>query len=177
MHTDFYTVKEAKEQEYRNYINEHIKNVQTTFKNLVSCKDIIEYLQSETWDPLYLPGLSNSIKEHDISKFGPYEFDQYRKEYYPVNDEEKQANKKDYDEAWIHHYTINKHHWDSWKTCPDLMPMNCVIEMLCDWFAMSIKFGGKTTDWYNKQKDIVLGVNQQRVVEKVMQMYGEKFES
>ena len=172
------TVKEAKEQEYRDYITEHIHNVQKTFRNITLSDKIMNYLNSmaTTSDPLYMRALENSIQDHDKSKFGPEEFDAYRIEYYPVNDAEKANNKQNMDAAWKHHYTNNKHHWDSWKSCPDLMPMNCEVEMICDWCAMSMKFGGKTIDWYKKQNNIVLGAKQRKVVETVLAMYRDEFE-
>lgn len=175
---EYKTVKEAKEQEYINCIVEHIANVQKAFKNIKSSEKIMEILKnaSTASDPLYMQALENSIKDHDKSKFGPEEFDAYRIEYYPVDDSEKKDNKSRMDNAWKHHYTLNKHHWDSWKACPNLMPLNCVVEMICDWCAMSMKFGGKTIDWYNKQQNIILGAKQKKIVEKVLLVYNHEFE-
>ena len=81
-------------------------------------------------------------------------------------------------DAWDHHYRNNYHHPMFWKCVeiirldeygvpvevnpnygivkqdPDDMTLIAILHMICDWEAMSIKFGGKTTDWYvNKAED------------------------
>ena len=59
-----------------------------------------------------------------------------------------------YNDAWKHHYTNNKHHPEFWinedGTIRD-MDLDAIIEMLCDWNAVSLMFGTSVLDWYEKQ--------------------------
>jgi len=79
---------------------------------------------------------------------------------------------EDYNDAWFHHYTRNPHHPKFWKntfikesgkygnplkwsvlTVPADMSIEMdivsILHMICDWEAMSMKFGGSTIEWYN----------------------------
>ena len=78
--------------------------------------------------------------------------------------ETKKAN----NEAWQHHYLHNKHHWIHWchvtecyskstKTSKELkldmprpMSLKYIKQMICDWEAMGIKFGGTAQEFYLK---------------------------
>lgn len=134
---------ENKEQEYKNYIEEHIKNTKKAWE-LVQPKLINEYK------------IPNSLKEkvddlienHDKSKYSKEEFEAYRKYFFP--EEGKEKNKEEFNEAWKHHYTINKHHWQHW--IGKKMPLEYILEQLCDWKAMGMKFGDTPQAYYNKQK-------------------------
>ena len=52
------------------------------------------------------------------------------------------------------------------------MPFAFVVEMCCDWIAMSMKFGGDAYHWYlenKKEKD--LGVKQDEWTRTILKMY------
>lgn len=70
-------------------------------------------------------------------------------------------------DAWEHHQVRNKHHWNYWtydlekfyslpgvelQDCklatPRPMPLKYIKQMLCDWEAMNIKFGGTSQKYY-----------------------------
>lgn len=71
-----------------------------------------------------------------------------------------------FDIAWEHHQLKNKHHWNYWTydidayytqmcdlySCkldvPNIMPKRYIIEMICDWTAMSMKFGDTPQEYY-----------------------------
>lgn len=76
-----------------------------------------------------------------------------------------------FDKAWIHHFYKNKHHWDhycyDWAKYnkdkrkyaainiedykleePVAMPIKYICQMVCDWDAMSIAFGGTSLEFY-----------------------------
>lgn len=74
---------------------------------------------------------------------------------------------KDFDAAWEHHQIRNKHHWNYWtydldkyysepgislQECklknPKPIPYKYIKQMLCDWEAMNIKFGGTSQKFY-----------------------------
>ena len=122
---------------------------------------------------------------HDLSKFSPSEFKAYAENFYGVKDCRKcesymncdynqiglGANNwakecidykyKGFKNAWVHHYKNNKHHWNYWydpimNTCQD-MPYKYIRQMILDWLAMSLKFGGTPEEYYlNNYNDIIL---------------------
>lgn len=135
---------ENKTEEYKNYIEEHIKNTQKAWQQVQS-KLKGEYEIS----PSLKQKVDELIKNHDKSKFSEEEFEGYRQFFYPKTGEEK--NKKEFDKAWHHHYSVNKHHWQHW--IGKKMPLEYILEQLCDWKAMSMKFGDTPQTYYNKEKN------------------------
>ena len=145
---------EKKEVEYKSYIEEHVSNVWVSFKRLLE---------------LFGDGMTTSMKTelaarcifHDMSKYDIEEFYPYRKNHHPINEEEKKLVKKEYDRAWKRHYTLNDHHWEHWKIDKkgeDVdsnygeMKVVALLELICDWMAMSIKFNNTVKDYYMKEK-------------------------
>ena len=105
--------------------------------------------------------VKEDIENHDASKYSEEEFEPYRIKYYPTTNE-KNADEEtrklidfNSEEAWKHHYKTNDHHpmfWaDSENNSPRDMSLGAIIHMLCDWEAMSYKFGTSTLDWYNNK--------------------------
>lgn len=58
---------------------------------------------------------------------------------------------KDFNKAWEHHYKNNKHHWNYW--IGQDMPEKYIKQMICDWKAMSRKFGDTAQEFYMKNHD------------------------
>jgi len=135
---------------YLKYILEHKKNV---FKTCWRRK-------------LYLHAIT-----HDLSKLNPKEFIPYAEWFYGYHGIklEKEYNheqlnngmscisnnylecKRNFDKAWEHHYQNNHHHWDYWldeKGVPQRMDSKYLNQMICDWEAMSLKFGGFAQEYY-----------------------------
>lgn len=141
------TEKELKEKEYLSYINEHISNVQLSFEKYG--EQLCKILNIKYYD------LLNNVRHHDESKYTDIEFEGYRQYFYPCSDEEK--NKDMFDLAWIHHQNHNPHHPEYWidrseNNIKDMPPIY-IAEMLLDWEAMRIKFGGTTYEYYIKNRD------------------------
>lgn len=161
--------KNKKEEEYMNYIKEHVCNVYNAFNNLFLSRLNQFEINSEyfTLESLYqaIEDLNKGrIQDHDLSKYSEEEFEPYRAKYYPtekersgLTDEAKSLVEKNADIAWQHHYRTNPHHPKYWidkeTGNPIDMDLISIIEMICDWEAMSIKFGGSTLDWYNTKAD------------------------
>lgn len=169
------TVKEA-EQEYTDYINEHIKNVAKAWEEVKEkCKDVIsEYTCG--YPDVTMAMIDSNIQTHDLSKFSKEEFDAYRKNFYPINEDEKKENENDFNAAWKHHYMNNPHHWDYWyhQGREGEMMLIYIIEMLCDWRAMSYKFNSSTLDyWEENKKNIHLGKEQTIIFEKLLNALGD----
>lgn len=161
------------EKEYTRYINEHIKNVQKAWENIKSNFMAMEYIKNTVtnYSPFLIDTIDELVKNHDASKYSEFEFDAYRRNFYPISPEEKENNKEDFEKAWKHHYMNNLHHWNYWynKNDMDAMPFPYIIEMICDWEAMSYKFGGTSKEWYENNKgDIHLGNKQKEIVESLL---------
>jgi len=139
----FLLLENDKEQEYKNYIEEHINNTKKAWQQ-VQNKLKGEY---EISDELKKK-INTLIENHDKSKYSKEEFEGYRQFFFPETGKEK--NKEEFNKSWKHHYTINKHHWQHWVG--KKMPLEYIIEQLCDWKAMSMKFGDTPQSYYNKEK-------------------------
>lgn len=144
---------EKKRKEYSDYIDEHVLNVRKAFEELVDSEipEIMEYLNE----------LQSKINVHDKSKWSEEEFEPYRKNFFPINNEEKENNKSDFDKAWEHHYTNNDHHWQYWLDLDEetLKPFEerkvklAYLEMIADWTGMGYKFGDTAYEYYSAHKD------------------------
>lgn len=165
-----------KEDEYRDYIYEHRCSVKKAWDNMKECNNILEiiseYINTENIST-FIAQLNANINNHDLSKYSKEEFDAYRKHFFPISDEEKESSKEEFDIAWKHHYIYNLHHYDWWyeNNKSDSMPVIYVIEMICDWEAMSYKFGTNTKEWYYKNIDIEihLGEKQRELTERILE--------
>ena len=81
---------------------------------------------------------------HDLSKFSPAEFVPSAK-YFQGSRSPIEAEKEalGYSNAWLHHKSHNKHHWEYWcdydndtgAVFPHKIPYNYVVEMVCDWIG------------------------------------------
>ena len=163
-------LKNKKQEEYIEYIKEHVNNVILSFKEY-----FLPLLEKENLDckSFSFIDLKNAIElnksiinQHDSSKYSDEEFEPYRLKFYPTNYEKSIiSSNNDYsklvvekfEEAWKHHYVNNPHHPNHWVddngNIRD-MDLKYIVEMLCDWQAMSIKFNSNTIDWYtNNAKD------------------------
>ena len=161
--------KNKKQEEYMNYIKEHVNNVYIAFNNLFLSRLNQFEINSEyfTLDLLYqaVEDLNKGrIQNHDLSKYSEEEFEPYRAKYYPtekeisgLTDEAKSLIAKNASIAWQHHYNTNPHHPNYWTDKetgnPIDMDLISIVEMICDWEAMGMKFGESTVDWYNTKAD------------------------
>ena len=158
--------KDLKERKYREYINEHITNVRIAW---LKYKDIL--CKKLNVNPYIL---SNNIDKHDHTKYSEEEFEGYRQYFYPCSDEE--PNEELFNLAWKHHYKNSPHHPEYWvdednKYIKDMEPIY-IAEMLLDWEAMSMKFGGTTYDYYMKEKDNKpFSDNTRKLIEKVIDIF------
>lgn len=140
----------TQEQNYLDYINEHINNVQIAWGTMkIKLDDFLPTQVKMDVDKL--------VNEHDRSKFSPEEFDGYRQWYHPYKNEEKDAEM--YNKAWVHHYTNNPHHWQYWKDKEGVsleQKIPYILEMIADWTAMGYKFGDTPQEFYEKEKNNII---------------------
>ena len=141
---------------YLDYVNNHIKNVQKAWNEEVSLLD-------DDFIKLNKDELASQIAAHDASKYEEDEFDAYRANYNPVNDQEKIDNEANFQAAWYHHFQNNPHHWQHWiDEHGELKPIEnlddikrAYIEMICDWQAMGYVFGDTAKQYYDQNKDTI----------------------
>ena len=90
---------------------------------------------------------------HDMSKFSLEEFIPSALYFQSRNDSPNDEERIEvgYSNAWLHHKSHNKHHWEYWtdfdengNVIPIKIPSKYVIEMVCDWIG-----AGKV---YSKEK-------------------------
>lgn len=165
------------EKKYKKYVDEHRSNVKKAWENIKRNARIMDYSKQQVGNiEFFKMQMDTQIAAHDMSKYDIDEWEPYRKNFFPINDQEKEDNKSDFDKAWIHHYTHNLHHPDWWNINKkkDKMSYAFVMEMCCDWIAMSTKFGGDAYHWYldNKENE-VLGELQQKWVVDILKIYYE----
>ena len=161
--------------EYDNYIHEHVGNVMKGYKwicaHISNMPELQDYLT---------PELQNQLEHHDESKWYPNEYYAYDKYFYGGNRSFKVV--EDFNYAWLHHIHDNPHHWQHWVLLEDdpsngspykvmEMPVNYVIEMICDWWAFSWAKGNlmEIFDWYDKHKEtMLLHPKTKKLVEKIL---------
>lgn len=157
-------LKDAKSIEYHGYINEHRENVVKAYYTLRNIETIllsgIKEISIDVLDKLF-----RRVLHHDKSKYSDEEFEAYRKYFYPINDVEKRESKDDFDLAWKHHYLNNDHHWEHYVINDDIgedsddnynpIPIDALLELVCDWMAMGIKFNNTAIEYYNKNKETI----------------------
>lgn len=167
-----YNDLEMKEDQYINYINEHISNIKCAMINYGD--KLCELLNLD----------SNKLMEliyiHDKSKYDIEEFIAYRMKFYPSTSDTK--SKEDVDElfnlAWLHHQNNNPHHPEYWVLIDDGkvkaldMPNIYIAEMLLDWEAMSMKFHDNTYKYYyEKGKNKILSDKTRATIESVIDIF------
>ena len=147
------TMIESKDK-YTDYINNHIANVQEVYdKNA----DVFKSVFPNVYNSKQVMQLYINIENHDKSKFDENEFWYYAMRFFPVKgiDPNSEKVKKDFKIGWLHHVHNNAHHPNHWALVDDNqiylfdMPDIYIIEMLCDWMAMSKYYNSKTIDYWN----------------------------
>lgn len=147
---------------YDEYLYDHISGVRKAYEWL--CEH--EIIPKDT----YLPNLN----EHDESKRSEKEYKAYDDYFYGTRSA-KVVEAFNY--AWLHHIHHNPHHWQYWVLQHDdepeealEMPMEYVIEMICDWWSFSFKSKNlyEIFDWYEKHNGMKLHEKTRKVVEDIL---------
>lgn len=166
-----------KEEEYMEYIKDHVNNVHRAFENMYNIKDKFEDI--DRYDIL---DAIESVKErglidiHDESKYSDEEFNAYRKHFHSIDDKEKDDSEEDFELAWKHHYENNPHHPEYWIKDgePTDMGIDYIVEMACDWIAMSYSKGGTALQYLNdniEEKQKVMTENTMSILETILDTF------
>jgi len=140
--------KIEKTRQYLDYLEKHIHNIKKAWNYLQEkCKDM-RFIH----DDFVFFSIDGQVEYHDISKLSEHEFVQYRRHFYPCNEEDVY----DIKEAWEHHKKENPHHWQHWTNKeyyhPYELEINCV-HMIIDWMAMGYVFGDTPQKYYESNKN------------------------
>lgn len=162
-------------------------------KNLIKHLKVVhnhrKYVRRMCWKlGLFWQGLT-----HDLSKYSITELKIAK--YYGGNRSPHAVcrDKLGYSPSWMHHYHINKHHWQFWldmedwpdRIIPVKMPYKYVIEMLCDMAGASKAYNPKNWEpkmlwdyWVTKCKGKrLMHPDSEYLIEKLIwnyYQYGEK---
>ena len=158
---------------YDIYLEQHIENVNKA----------ANWLQDNLG--IYLSDDAGYIfPDHDKSKYSPEEYEAYDKYFYGKN--RSFAVTQAFKYAWLHHIHNNPHHWQHWVLLNDdepeevlEMPIEYVIEMICDWWSFSFAKGNlmEIFDWYEQHKDMKLHPNTRKEVEKILDQIRNKLKT
>lgn len=154
--------------EYDKYLIEHKENVRKGYAWLeTNLPDIIQNI-----------GMWNTNFSHDASKSEPDEYEAYDKYFYGGNRSYQVV--QDFNKAWLLHIHRNPHHWQYWVLINDDpkegeiildIPMEYIIEMICDWWSFSWKTGNlfEVFKWYEEHKDYIkLSHRTRKIVENIL---------
>lgn len=147
----------VKSQEYISYIDIHrayVKAAYNTYKDFfITYFNIPSKLEND---------IDKQITNHDKSKYTYNEFNAYRRYFYPTTEENNQTDKNTinyFHKAWLHHIHENPHHPEHWMYYDDetnklillKIPDRYIIEMICDWVAMSKLDIKDMIKWYTEK--------------------------
>ena len=157
-----------KENEYMNYISNHIDRVIKAYERL---RDKILVNEGQEFIDAFATMNRLIGKQQSIVGDGT---DVKVKSYDLMTPNDKEIDEA-FEAAWRHHYQNNPHHPEYWydfenKTIKEEMPLHFIIEMIADWMS----FGDNTLDWWNNspegklQKSIILSPNNIKVIEYIL---------
>ena len=162
--------------EYDNYLEQHKANVRKGFEWLrENLPGLVENVPNLEWQICF---------NHDQSKTEPDEYEAYDAYFYGGNRSYQVV--QDFNYAWLLHIHRNPHHWQYWmlqNDDPELgeivldMPMNYIIEMICDWWSFSWSKDDlmEIFKWYEERKNYIkLSEMTRGEVESILNLMKEK---
>lgn len=167
--------------QYDNYLKEHKANVIKGFEWMrENLPDLIRVFDNGNIDLDWQICL-----DHDQSKTDQEEYGAYDAYFYGNN--RSFGVVQDFNKAWLHHIHNNPHHWQHWILINDdpdegeiliSMPLNYIIEMICDWWSFSWSEGDLTSifKWYNEHKNIRLANDTHFTVNDILNQIKQKLE-
>lgn len=155
-----YPTRAASHEAYKEYVNNHIRFVQKAFnyKDHMIARYFCKAFGIKLEDS-FISKMIPIIQDHDMSKFSDEEFSAYAAKFYPCNDDKgfEDSIKEEFEKAWKHHYMNNSHHpeWYYYrfgkKTSNYSIKNQDIIEMVCDWCAMSMNFKQSLYLWWKNE--------------------------
>ena len=166
-----YFLIKRKNKEYKNYIHDHKINILKAFYEMISCENLEDIFS----DSKVILELWQRALDHDDSKYKKEEFYAYRKNYFPINEQEKISNETAFEEAWKHHWENNRHHWQARQNdiCENnkltfQQKIDC-LENIMDWLAVGYTVNDRPYQYYEENKDeIILHQPEKDFIEKII---------
>lgn len=162
--------------QYDQYLVKHKENVKKGYDWLLeNLPELVDGVPNLEWQTGYA---------HDQSKSEPDEYEAYDAYFYGGN--RSFAVVQEYRKAWLLHLHRNPHHWQHWILINDdpkegkiiiEMPINYILEMICDWWAFSWAKGNlqEIFKWYDEHKNYMkLHPNTRKKVEEILNAIKEK---
>ncbi len=162
--------------QYDQYLVKHKENVKKSYDWLLdNLPDLVKDVPNLGWQCGFA---------HDQSKSEQDEYDAYDAYFYGNN--RSFAVMQGYQKAWLLHLHRNPHHWQHWVLINDdpkegeiliEMPINYILEMICDWWAFSWAKGNlhEIFKWYDEHKDYMkLHPNTRKKVDEILGKIKEK---
>lgn len=168
---------------YDLYLNSHKLNTMMAFDWL--CEYIFDSDFIASWT---VGAVARNIKNHDESKYSKEEYNAYDGWFYSEKRDRK-CFEENFNRAWLHHIHNNPHHWQHWILVNDdaelgtialEMPMEYVVEMICDWWSFSWEIGNlyEIFSWYENNKEyIILHDNTRWEVEHILSAMKKKLDA
>lgn len=155
--------------QYDSYLEQHKANVKKGFEWIREhIPDILQGDFDYEWQ---------ICLNHDHSKTEPDEYEAYDAYFYGGNRSFDVV--QNFNKAWLLHIHRNPHHWQHWVLINDepnegeiviQMPINYIVEMICDWWAFSWSKGDLTEmfSWYEERKNYIkMHKNTRKTVEDI----------
>lgn len=155
--------------QYDSYLEQHKANVKKGFEWIREhIPDILQGDFDYEWQ---------ICLNHDHSKTEPDEYEAYDAYFYGGNRSFDVV--QNFNKAWLLHIHRNPHHWQHWVLINDepnegeiiiQMPINYIVEMICDWWAFSWSKGdlAEMFSWYEERKNYIkMHKNTRKTVEDI----------
>lgn len=116
---------------------------------------------------------------HDMSKFNSEEFGPYARAFYDEDGNTTYVPSEEFDKAWKHHYTNNKHHWEYWvlhdvpTEMRDMYPQELVADLAG---TGKVKQGTwEFNEWYkNNSNELNIHFKSKVIIQKSIDMLSTK---
>ena len=166
---------------YDTYLEEHRSNVHKAFEWM--CEHIPDIFKDEETRQACEHQCTYS---HDQSKYDAEEYVAYDAYFYGGN--KSYAVTQEFNRAWLHHIHCNPHHWQHWILINDDenhgdvvldIPLNYIIEMVCDWWSFSWASGhlDEIFDWYEEHSSYIkLSDDTKETVEHILDLIKQNLE-
>ncbi|MCI9004441.1 MAG: hypothetical protein HFH39_04215 [Lachnospiraceae bacterium] len=164
--------------QYDQYLVRHKENVKRGYDWLLeNLPGLVKDIPNLGWQCMFA---------HDQSKSEMDEYAAYDTYFYGGN--RSFAVVQEYRKAWLLHIHRNPHHWQHWVLINDdpdegeiilEMPVNYILEMICDWWAFSWAEGNllEIFKWYDGHKNYMkLHPKTRNMVEDILRRIKEKLE-
>lgn len=147
--------------QYDDYLGKHKGSVVEAYLWIEkNTPDIIQLIADEHCDLRHQICFGHDYSKRDLDEYSAYDAYFYGNNI-SFNVEES------FKKAWLSHIHKNPHHWQHWILHNDDaedgleildMPLNYILEMVCDWWSFSWGTGNlkEVFEWYDKHKDYIL---------------------